>query len=76
MEPKRAAPIFAELDKNLTIALIQKIKKKQITAILQAMDPEKSKDLTEYFGRVGSGREYALLKEMNLSIQQAFKDCK
>lgn len=76
MEPKKAAPIFENLNKDLAVALINLINKKQITQILQAMDSQKSNELTEYYGRVGSGQEYALLKEMNVSIQDVFKDCK
>jgi len=76
MEPKKAAPVFEEMDKDLAIALFKKMKKKQVTRILELMDTKKSVEITEYFGRVGSAREYDLLKEMNKSLQLAFNDCK
>ena len=75
MEPKRAAPVFAEMDKELAVALMKTIKNKQVTSILQAMPSDKARELTEYFGRVGSAREYELLKEMNRSLQDAFLEC-
>lgn len=76
MEPKKAAPVFEEIDKDLAAALFKKLKQKQVTAILEKMTPEKAVELTEYFGRVKSGAEYDLLKEMNKSLVETFKDCK
>jgi hypothetical protein len=40
------------------------------------MNPDKSVALAEYFGRVKSGREYDLLKELNSSLKKEFQDCK
>lgn len=76
MEPKKAASIMEQLDKDLTISLFKKLNKKQVTKILESMAPDKSTMLTEYFGRVGSAREYNLLKELNVSLKDEFKDCK
>lgn len=76
MEPKKAAPVFEEIDKDLAAALFKRLKKKQVTAIIERMNPEKAVELTEYFGRVKSGAEYDLLKEMNRSLLEAFDDCK
>lgn len=76
MEPKKAAPIFEEMDRDLAVALFKKLKEKQVTKILEIMDPQKSVKLTEYFGRIGSGREYELLKEMNKSLTEMFDECK
>lgn len=76
MEPKKAAPVFAGLDKDLVVALFQNLPQKQITSILENMDPQKSVELSEYFGRVRSGREYDLLKEMNKSLQDEFEKCR
>lgn len=76
MEPKRAAPVFEELDRDLAVALFKNLKKKQVTAILEKMDPDKAVTLTEYYGRVKSGAEYDLLKEMNKSLVEAFEGCK
>ncbi len=76
MEPKKAGPLIEKMDKDLVVTLFQKLKKKQVTAILENMNPQKSVELTEYFGRVGSAREYDLLKEMNVSLREAFGECK
>lgn len=75
MEPKKAAPVFENMDKDLAAALLKKLKQKQVTAILEKMTPEKALELTEYFGRIRSGAEYDILKEMNKSILETFKDC-
>ena len=76
MEPKKAGPLIEKLDKDLVVTLFQKLKNKQVTAILENMTPQKSVEITEYFGRVGSAREYELLKEMNVSLREAFHECK
>ena len=76
MEPKKAAPAFEKLDKDLTVALFKKLKQKQITTILENMSPEKSVELTEYFARVKSAKEYDILKELNESLRKEFQDCK
>jgi flagellar motility protein MotE (MotC chaperone) len=76
MEPKKAAPVFSEMDKDLAIALFNRISQKQITRILEQMSADKSVQLTEYFGRVRSGREYELLREVNKSLTDEFEKCK
>jgi len=76
MDPKKAAPAFEKLDKDLTIALFKKLKQKQVTTILETMNPEKSVELTEYFARVKSAKEYDILKELNESLRKEFQDCK
>lgn len=76
MEPKKAAPQFEKLDKDLTVALFKKLKQKQVTTILESMNPDKSVELTEYFARVKSAREYDILKELNDSLKKEFQDCK
>lgn len=76
MEPKKAGPVFEQLDKDLSVALLQNLKQKTITKILESMSPEKSVQLTEYFGRIKSGKEYELLKEMNVSLRESFEECK
>jgi len=76
MAPKKAAPVFEKLDKDLVVQLFSQLPQKQITSILSAMNAEKSVELTEYFGRVRSGNEYEILKEMNSAIREEFKKCK
>jgi len=76
MEPKKAAPVFEKLDKDLVVELFKKLPQKQVTAILEAMSADKSVQLSEYYGRVRSAREYDILKEMNQSLRKEFDDCK
>jgi flagellar motility protein MotE (MotC chaperone) len=76
MDPKKAATAFEKLDKDLAVALFKKLKQKQVTTILETMNPEKSVELTEYFARVKSAKEYDLLKELNESLKKEFQDCK
>jgi flagellar motility protein MotE (MotC chaperone) len=76
MEPKKAAPVFEKLDKDLVVELFKKLPQKQVTAILETMSPDKSVQLSEYYGRVRSAREYDVLKEMNQSLRKEFDDCK
>jgi len=76
MDPKKAAPAFEKLDKDLTVILFKKLKQKQVTTILETMNPDKSVELTEYFARVKSAKEYDILKELNESLRKEFQDCK
>jgi len=76
MDPKKAAVAFEKIDKDLAVALLKRLKQKQVTTILEAMNPEKSVELTEYFARVKSAKEYDLLKELNDSLKKEFQDCK
>lgn len=76
MDPKKAASVFEQMDKDLVVALFKRLKQKQVTLVLEMMKPDKSVQLTEYFGRVRSGREYELLREMNTSLRREFQDCR
>jgi hypothetical protein len=76
MDPKKAGPVFENLDKDLVVALFNKMEKKTVTRILEVVTPPRSVLLTEYFGRIRSGKEYDLLKEMNMSLRAAFDECK
>ena len=76
MEPKKAATLFESLSPDLSVSLLKSLKQKQLTAILEKMAPDKASKLTEYFSRMKSGAEYDLLKEMNSSLRDAFKECK
>ena len=76
MEPKKAAPVIEKMDKDLVVALFKSLKQKQVTTILEFMKPEKSVELSEYYGRVRSAREYDLLREMNVSLRKEFAECK
>jgi flagellar motility protein MotE (MotC chaperone) len=76
MEPKKAGPMFAAMDRDLAVAMLKELNPKQVTRILEFMEPEKSVELTEFFGRIRSGQEYELLKQMNQSLLDAFDPCK
>ncbi|MGE0174424.1 MAG: hypothetical protein AB7T49_16635 [Oligoflexales bacterium] len=76
MSPKKAAPVFESLDKDLVVALFNKIPQKQTTEILSLMNPQKSVELSEYFGRIKSGSEYNTLKEINTSLRKEFSECR
>lgn len=76
MEPKKAAPIFEKMDKDLVVALLNRISEKQVKLILEGMDAGKSVEITEYYGRVRSTREFEMLKEVNRSLLNEFEDCK
>lgn len=76
MEPKKAAPVVEKLDKDLVVELFKNMPQKQVTAILEVMSPDKSVQISEYYGRVRSAREYDVLKEMNQSLRKEFDDCK
>ena len=76
MEPKKAAPVFEKLDKDLVVALFKQFPQKQTTKILSLMNPDKSVELSEYFGRIRSAKEYELLKEVNTALRKEFDQCK
>ena len=76
MESKKAAPVFEKLDRDLVVALFNRIPQKQTTQILQLMNPDKSVELSEYYGRIKSAKEYEMLKEINLTLRKEFQDCK
>ncbi len=76
MEPKKAAPVFEKLDRDLVVSLFNSIPQKQTTQILALMNPDRSVELSEYYGRIRSGKEYELLKEVNFSLRKEFEDCK
>lgn len=76
MPAKKAAPVFEKLNKDLIVALFNKIPQKQTTEILGLMNPEKSVEISEYYGRIRSGNEYEMLKEMNTELRQQFDECK
>lgn len=73
--PKKSAPVFESLDKDLVVALFNGLPKKQVTKILALMNPEKSVEITEYYGRITSAKEYLLLQEINKELADTFKKC-
>lgn len=73
--PKKSAPVFESLDKDLVVSLFNGLPQKQVTKILALMNPQKSVEITEYYGRVKSAKEYMLLKEINKELAESFKKC-
>ncbi len=76
MEPKKAAPVFEKLDRDLVVELFKQLPQKQVTLVLEGMSADKSVSLSEYYGRVRSAKEYDMLKEMNTSLRSEFDQCK
>jgi flagellar motility protein MotE (MotC chaperone) len=76
MEPKKAAPVFEGMHRDLAVGLFKLIEQKQITKILEAMSPAKAVELSEYFSRIRSAREYDVLKDVNQSLKAEFEECK
>lgn len=76
MPAKKAAPVFENLDQDLVVSLFNALPKKQTMNILSLMDPAKSVEISEYFGRIQSAKEYELLKEINTALLKEFEECK
>jgi flagellar motility protein MotE (MotC chaperone) len=76
MDAKKAAPVFEKMDKDLVVSLFLKFPEKQVRSILMTMNTEKSVEISEYFGRIRSGSEYEMLKEMNGFLVEKFEKCK
>ncbi|MCX6128372.1 MAG: hypothetical protein NTX25_04820 [Proteobacteria bacterium] len=76
MEAKKAALVFEKLDKDLIVSLFNRFPQKQTTQILALMSADRSVELSEYYGRIKSAKEYELLKEINVALRGQFEDCK
>ncbi|HYX33632.1 MAG TPA: hypothetical protein VE954_10995 [Oligoflexus sp.] len=76
MEAKKAAAVFEKLDKDLVVSLFNRFPQKQTTQILALMNADRSVELSEYYGRIKSAKEYELLKEINVALRGQFQECK
>ena len=76
MTPKKAAPIMENLDRDLIVQLFRNFPKKQTMNILSLMNPTKAAEISEYYGRLNSIKEYDMLKEVNESLSDQFEKCK
>lgn len=74
MEPKKAAPMFEAMDRDLVIALFKKLKPRTVTTFLEAMRPDKATEYMEYYTKIRSGREYELLRDMRMCQGADFGD--
>jgi hypothetical protein len=66
MEPKKAAPLIETMDRDLVMQLLRKLPARQVTKLLESVNPKKATEILEYYTRIRSGREYELLREMGL----------
>jgi flagellar motility protein MotE (MotC chaperone) len=66
MEPRKSAPLIEAMDRDLVIALFKKLPPKVVTRILENVSPRKATELMEFYTRIRSGREFALLRELGL----------
>lgn len=66
MEPKKAAAVMEGMDRDSVILLLRKLPARFVTKALEAMSPKKAVEFMEYYTRIRSGREYALMKELGL----------
>ena len=66
MEPKKAAPVLEQMDRDLVIALFKKLKPKTVTKFLEGMNPKKATEYMEYYTKIRSGREYELLRDLKM----------
>src|SRR5207247_535040 len=63
MSPKSAAPMIANLEENLAIAVIGQISTEKLAKIMSAMDLQRSGHLTERFAGVVRPRLTSALSE-------------
>ncbi len=66
MEPRKAATVLEGMDRDLVILLLRKMPARFVTKTLEAMNSKKAVEFMEYYTRIRSGREYALMKELGL----------
>ncbi len=76
MPAKKAAPIFSTMNQDLVVALFKLLPQKQVTSILSEMSADKSKELSEYYGRVGVLDEYKTMNDLKDAIKKEFKECR
>ena len=76
MPAKKAAPIFSSMNPDLVVALFKVLPQKQVSSILAEMSPQKSKELSEYYGRVGLLDEYSAMNDLKDAIKKEFRECK
>lgn len=76
MPAKKAAPIFSTMNPDYVVALFKLLPQKQVTSILSEMSSDKSKELSEYYGRVGLLDEYSAMNDLKKAIKSEFQECK
>ena len=75
MPAKKAAVIFSNMNMDLVVALFKELPQKQVSSILSEMSSEKSKEVTEYFSRIDSLKEYSVIKNLKQAIENEFEGC-
>ena len=76
MPAKKAAPIFSTMNPDLVVVLFKLLPQKQVSSILAEMSSEKSKELSEYYGRVGIMDDYKAMNDLKEAIKKEFKECR
>ena len=66
MEPRKAAPIFETMDRDLVLLILKKLPKRTATKLFENMSPAKSTQYLEYYTRIRSGREFEMLKDLGI----------
>jgi flagellar motility protein MotE (MotC chaperone) len=66
MEPRKASPVIEGMDRDLVLALFKKLPPRVVTKLLENVSPKKATEWMEYYTRIRSGREFALLRELGL----------
>lgn len=64
MEPKKAASVIEGMDRDLVMQLLRKLPPRQVTRLLEAVNPKKATEFLEYYTRIRSAREYELFREL------------
>jgi flagellar motility protein MotE (MotC chaperone) len=66
MEPKKSALLFESMDRDLVLALLNKLAPRLVTKILENLSPAKATQYLEYYTHIRSGREFDMLKDLGL----------
>jgi flagellar motility protein MotE (MotC chaperone) len=66
MEPRKSAGMMETMDRDLVILVLRKLQPRLVTRILESMTPKKATEYMEYYTKIRSGREYALMKELGV----------
>ena len=76
MTPKKLLQLWRILIEIYWYNYSINFQKKQTMNILSLMNPQKAAEISEYYGRINSIKEYDMLKEVNESLSDQFEKCK
>ena len=66
MDPKKIAFLLETMDRDLVLALLTKLPSRQVTKVLENLQPPKATQFLEYYTHIRSGREFEMLKDLGL----------